>query len=328
MVAQRSFNQHCIWLWILCSCITFPSGLSIPDPKAAITRFMSYNETNDFMFTLARLFPTRVQVKSIGLTAEGRDINMIAINYLAPKNVTIVANLNAREWAAMTSVVYFIVEIVYRPQKYPDTLHLRWNIIPMANPDGYEYTMNQNRYWNKNRSPQSDRSFGVYLNANFAYLWQNSKPNAPSDDFYRGPGPFSERESNAIGGLLSSTINSTILYVDVHSSAQSIFYPWSYTEQPAANLNKSRSIAQAGAKAVKAKFGIIYDIGTWPELRHYELYGTSVDYCNSLSINACMWLDISKNGYELEVDSIREYGEQAVEAFSGMAKQAEMFSLS
>uniref|UniRef100_A0A182W781 Peptidase M14 domain-containing protein n=1 Tax=Anopheles minimus TaxID=112268 RepID=A0A182W781_9DIPT len=141
----------------------------IPDPTAAITYFMTYNETNDFMSTLAQMFPERVKVEQIGSTAEGRDINMVSVDYLLTKNITIVANLCAREWVAMTSVIYFILELVYWPQKHPDLTQFRWNIVPIGNPDGYEYTMNHERYWSKNRSPQPGGTFGVSLNANFGY---------------------------------------------------------------------------------------------------------------------------------------------------------------
>uniref|UniRef100_A0A4Y0BFW4 Peptidase_M14 domain-containing protein n=1 Tax=Anopheles funestus TaxID=62324 RepID=A0A4Y0BFW4_ANOFN len=330
MVTQSAFYQLFILL-VLYSCRTTIFVISydgIRDPKAAITSLMTYNETNDFMFTLAQMFPQRVKVERIGTTAEGRDINMIVVDYSSPKNITVVANLYAREWVAMTSMIYFILEIVSWPERHDDLREFRWNIVPIGNPDGYEYTVNHERYWNKNRSPQPGGTFGVDLNANFGYLWGNSKPNNPTDETYRGSAPFSEEETKAIGTLLASSINSTILYIDIHASAQSIIYPWVYTEEPAQRVNETRSVARAGADAVKAESGTIYNVGTLSELLHYNLYGTSLDYCNSLSINACIWLDISNNGYDLEVDDIPKYGKEALVAIKAMAKQANQLFLS
>ena len=52
----------------------------------------------------------------------------------------------------------------------------RWHIIPMFNPDGYEYTHTTDRFWSKNRRPfrgnatlevTRDECNGVNLNRNF-----------------------------------------------------------------------------------------------------------------------------------------------------------------
>ncbi|QQP52967.1 Carboxypeptidase B, partial [Caligus rogercresseyi] len=44
-----------------------------------------------------------------------------------------------------------------------------WYIMPLVNPDGYEYTRTTSRLWRKNRAPppKGSRCFGVDLNRNW-----------------------------------------------------------------------------------------------------------------------------------------------------------------
>lgn len=50
--------------------------------------------------------------------------------------------------------------------------HVDWLIIPMDNPDGYEYTRSVDRLWRKNRRQISRKCFGVDLNRNFEFSWR------------------------------------------------------------------------------------------------------------------------------------------------------------
>ena len=84
--------------------------------------------------------------------------------------------------------------------------------VPVANPDGYDYTFTEgNRLWRKNlRDNDGDGQItgvdGVDLNRNFAYKWgydnEGSSPD-PSSDTYRGPAPNSEPETQALDRLFS-----------------------------------------------------------------------------------------------------------------------------
>ncbi len=81
--------------------------------------------------------------------------------------------------------------------------------IPCVNPDGYIFNEliepNGGGLWRKNRKNNSDGTFGVDLNRNYGYLWGSddvgSSPNTNSDT-YRGPGPFSEPETQAVSFFL------------------------------------------------------------------------------------------------------------------------------
>jgi murein tripeptide amidase MpaA len=84
------------------------------------------------------------------------------------------SGIHAREWAAHMATLYLIYQLVERSAMNNDLLdNLDWVIIPVVNPDGYEYSMNTERFWRKNRRPIADSAcIGVDNNRNFAYEWR------------------------------------------------------------------------------------------------------------------------------------------------------------
>ena len=82
--------------------------------------------------------------------------------------------------------------------------------VPVANPDGYQYTFDHERLWRKNLrdnngNGQIQVGDGVDPNRNFPNHWGYDKEGSssiPSSDTYRGPSPVSEPETQAMIGLL------------------------------------------------------------------------------------------------------------------------------
>ena len=94
-------------------------------------------------------------LKIIGSTHEGRDMRVIQITKAGPSApiAWIEAGIHAREWIASAVATFMINELVnnYEQNKHiVDNLNI--HIIPMANPDGYEYSRNSDRMWRKNRN--------------------------------------------------------------------------------------------------------------------------------------------------------------------------------
>ena len=92
-------------------------------------------------------------------------------------------------------------------------------LVPVLNPDGYEYSRTKDRYWRKNRRKNSGSkcdegilhhgfedaangvmvdSYGVDLNRNFGKEFGTASSGNPCDDTYRGTEAFSEPESAAL----------------------------------------------------------------------------------------------------------------------------------
>lgn len=64
------------------------------------------------------------------------------------------------------------IDIILQNNKYIYFNIAKYNrhIVPVLNPDGYEYTHTQDRMWRKNRASYGGECVGVDLNRNFRYL--------------------------------------------------------------------------------------------------------------------------------------------------------------
>ena len=72
-------------------------------------------------------------------------------------------------------------------------------LVPVLNPDGYEYSRTTDRMWRKNRRKNSgSKCDGVDLNRNFEMGFGTASSGNPCDDTYRGTEAFSEPESAAL----------------------------------------------------------------------------------------------------------------------------------
>ncbi|HEY5877747.1 MAG TPA: M14 family zinc carboxypeptidase [Nakamurella sp.] len=103
--------------------------------------------------------------------------------------------------------------------------------VPVLNPDGYDFTFTDgNRLWRKNlRDNNGDGQItvgdGVDLNRNFAVKWgydnEGSSPQSSSDT-YRGAGPNSEPETQAIDRFMKRMKFEFL--VNYHSAAELLLY--------------------------------------------------------------------------------------------------------
>ncbi|KHJ95573.1 hypothetical protein OESDEN_04483 [Oesophagostomum dentatum] len=84
-------------------------------------------------------------------------------------------------------------------------------ILPVMNPDGYEYSRIKNRMWRKNRRAALCKRQhyhmvccgGVDLNRNFDWFWSSSGSSTdPCHETYHGPGPCSEPETQVVRDYL------------------------------------------------------------------------------------------------------------------------------
>jgi hypothetical protein len=109
----------------------------------------------------------------IGESLEGRTIRAIRITAAGEDDrpaVLITAGQHAREWIAVSSGMYVIDQLVQRadePEIAAILADVQVFVIPVVNPDGYEYSWTDERYWRKNRRG----GVGVDTNRNFGYGW-------------------------------------------------------------------------------------------------------------------------------------------------------------
>lgn len=202
-----------------------------PQQIAATTVYRDYDDPargiRFFLDSMAHNNPL-VSEDTLGKSYEGRP--MIAVK-IGPKgdspqrpNVLFIATYHAREWASTDFALRLIKYLAASPGSNPrvDSLVQARDIwiLPVANPDGYEYTFTTDRLWRKTRSPQRGGAFGVDMNRNHRQNWGvddiGSSPD-PTSDIYRGPAPESEVEVRNIEAFHAA--HPPVVSVSYHSYA-------------------------------------------------------------------------------------------------------------
>ena len=205
--------------------------------------FHSYREVEAEIYALEQAYPNLVQVQIIGNSLEMRNIYALKISDNVQANeegeaeVLITGCHHAREWISVEVPLYVAKHLV---ENYATNSHIRdlvdrsevW-IVPLLNPDGLEYTIYFYRYWRKNMRDNENRTYGVDPNRNYDYMWGNDNEGSSpvsSSYVYRGPGPFSEPETQAIRDLFAE--RDFQVFISYHNYSQVIIYPWGYTNEP------------------------------------------------------------------------------------------------
>ena len=279
------------------------------------TGYTSYDQASVRLEGLASKYPQLAQRVSLGKSAEGREIWALRIGSKpdgrAP-GVVITGCHHAREWMTVEVPLDLAQRLLDGYSKDPamkqrvDSGEI-W-IVPIVNPDGYEFSRSEDSWWRKNRRPIEETGcpkpkppsgnwddspwlktpIGVDLNRNYfdpnnpqLYRAAGDTPcsfrddpshtsDAPRTDTYRGPSGASEPEVQAMQQLILGRDNVRGV-VDYHSYGNMILYPWGHTSEPPANLETYQRVGQKMNEAL----GGDYRVG--PSIDLYPTHGTSSD---------------------------------------------------
>ena len=272
---------------------------------ATETVYHSFDEPDlgikDQLYTIAKRYPHIAKLKTIGHSIQGRpllamrltrtwgfkdDQEVDDVHYSFKPQVLFVATHHAREWVATQMAMRLIKYLTanYRSDKRVTRLLLTTEIwvIPVANPDGYEYTFTNERLWRKNlRDNDGDGEItladGVDLNRNFGSRWgldDEGSSGIPSDGTYRGPAPDSEPETQAlINFMRKKKFKFAISY---HTYGNLILYPWGW-QFKTASFDDPIFVAQAGTDENPAIYDTLNDVGYDPGVGA-DLYITNGDF--------------------------------------------------
>ncbi|KAK5642002.1 hypothetical protein RI129_008169 [Pyrocoelia pectoralis] len=242
-------------------------------------------QIQDYLNRLNDTHSKLVRVNNYGLSNENRNLTAIMIStgvsYRKPL-IFIDAGIHAREWISPAQALYIIHQLVENPNATKYIRNVDWLIVPLVNPDGYEYTHTADRFWRKNRA-KGRICRGVDLNRNFDFQW--SQAGASDDECsstYAGPSAFSEPESLALSKLIAENSYRIKLYISLHSAAQSILYPWGYTDGLPNNGRELHKLAALVSDTVFKLNGTEYRVGTFANIL-YLGSGTSCDWAYSVA---------------------------------------------
>lgn len=202
--------------------------------------YHNYQELTDLVKDLAAKNSDLIKLSSIAVTTEKRDMWALEItndpvNANQKPGIIFMGGHHAREHLSVEMPLmwaqYLVNEFRNGNPRITTLLNSRViYIIPTVNPDGMEYDISGAKYqmWRKNRSRNSDGTYGVDLNRNYGYQWgTGGSSNNTNNETYMGPKPFSEIETVAIKNYIDTHSNITIL-LSYHSFSKLILYPWGH----------------------------------------------------------------------------------------------------
>jgi carboxypeptidase T len=221
---------------------------NIPDPD----KYHSYDQMLQMMNDLCDAYPDLCELHNLSTefagvpTHEGRYVwglkisDGVATDEPDEADVMLNGLHHARE-ITTHEVVYLFAEYLLENYGTDDTVteivdnREVW-IVPMVNPDGYEYVRDYQSMWRKNRRDNGGGIYGVDNNRNYTYQWGyddwGSSPN-PSSETYRGPSPGSEPENQAMMQFYaarSDSGNPVVTAINFHTSGRLVLYPWGYID--------------------------------------------------------------------------------------------------
>ncbi|KAH8887456.1 hypothetical protein GQ53DRAFT_656107 [Thozetella sp. PMI_491] len=229
---------------------------------------------------LEAMFPSYVEIVSIGTSYEGRDIPAVRLgdrneetrSRPSRKTILVTGGLHGREWISTSTVNYLIWSFITARGKDSIITKLLETFdvvfVPTLNPDGYEYTWDNDRLWRKSRQTTKMRYCrGLDLDHAFGYEWQNSKVQTdPCSESYGGDQPFQAVEASQLAAWAKNETlyNATFVgFLDLHSYSQQILFPYTHTcaiDPP--NLENLEELAVGLAKAIRLASGESYSVAS------------------------------------------------------------------
>ncbi len=267
--------------------------------------YQTHEQIAQEMADLAEKFPNLATRVSLGKTHEGRDIWALKVTKDASSDdtrdrpaVVVTGAHHAREWATPLVPMNMAREALEAYDSDPSVKNRVDNgelwFIPVVNPDGYEFSRNENSFWRKNRRPITETPCGpvrgdvrgVDLNRNYYdgnpdnhWVWRpigddpcsyrddgRATSDDPRKDTYRGPEGASEVEIQKLLELQLGRGNVKGI-LDYHSYGGMILYPWGHTRDKVDNVE---TYLEIGTKMNDALGGQKYRL-----MQSSSLYPTS-----------------------------------------------------
>lgn len=212
--------------------------------------YFKYQEMLDMLDQMAAQYPNLIKAREPITTAysthENRPVFWLKIsdnpNEDEPEpEVFYNALHHAREPNSLSQLIFYMWYLLENYDTDPEIKYLVDNtemyFVPCINPDGYIYNETTNPdgggMWRKNRRDNGDGTFGVDLNRNYGYQWgfddTGSSP-ISNTATYRGPGPFSEPETQMIREFCLA--HDFQIALNYHTFGNLLIYPWGWVDGP------------------------------------------------------------------------------------------------
>jgi hypothetical protein len=280
--------------------------------------YRDYRAITERLHMLALEHPALASIEPIGASLESRTLWALRIGGDAADAVPMLIDgtQHAREWISSmvtTCVADRLLDGYARDPRIREFVdHTTLWIVPVVNPDGYQYSWSGNRYWRKNRRG----NHGVDLNRNWDIAWGGAGSSSNRfSDVYRGTAPFSEPETAALRDLARR--ERIALHIDFHSFSQLLLYPWGWSDKPAPDARKFAAVGDRIVSAMFAAHRVRYTLMSSVEL--YPASGTMTDWMYGIANAFSYTVELrpgrgGRSGFVLPPEQIKPTCDEALAA--------------
>ncbi|KAF4531692.1 hypothetical protein B566_EDAN016620 [Ephemera danica] len=140
----------------------------------ALDRYLDFNEIQAYLAEVVATYPTIASIINIGSSYGNRPMNVLKLsNGPGKTGIFFDAAIHAREWLGPPTLLYSINELTENLAANQAMLDANdFYFLPVANPDGYDWTWTDDRMWRKTRKPNPGSAcIGTDGNRNYDYHW-------------------------------------------------------------------------------------------------------------------------------------------------------------
>jgi len=308
-------------------------------PPSFFDDYRSADDIFAFLDGLQSTYPSLMSAKlSYGKSYEGRDLYAYTITGSKASSNKVgfffEGGIHAREWIAHATMAYIANNLVTGYGNDANTTSLMdsivFTIVPIVNPDGYNYTWVTDRMWRKTRSPNSGSScVGTDPNRKWDNHWGVAGASTdPCDDAYMGTAAFSESEVSSVATFitkLQAQQTKIIAYIDFHSYSQLWMGPYGWTADLPKDQTDIQNAGDAAVAAIQAQSGMQYTAGPI-YTTIYPASGSSTDWAydnGGIKYSYGVELrDTGEYGFELPANQIVPQGEEVWASILALADYA------
>ena len=215
----------------------------------------SYQQMQDDLLTLSKLYPDLLSLSSIGKSEEGRDLTLAILgNPNAKRKIFLQAAIHGREHIVtlltLCEIDYLLSHqdmLLEDGSTVGDLLNqVAIHIVPMSNPDGVTISQTgilpekfKKMYGNSSEIAKlwKANANGIDLNANFDADWKKYESiyesSSPAFAGYKGTAPECASESRALASYLRA--NEFDLILSYHTSGSLIYWSYNYNQNQKVN---------------------------------------------------------------------------------------------
>ncbi|XP_052895873.1 carboxypeptidase B-like [Anopheles moucheti] len=298
--------------------------MSDSDSTKLFQTYQSHQDIKQYLENLVQRYSSKIEIFSRAESYEGREILTVRIctdvRQKRPLSnrwcILIDAGIHAREWVTVSVALFIVQQLLEKDEISAKSFRsFEWIILPLLNPDGYEYSRQHNKMWRKTRRPLGPRNHrscvGVDCNRNFNVAWTIGSTRICSL-LYRGERPFSEQETKNVRDLFRKLRPTCKFYLSLHSYAKAILYPRAYSRTLPRNWQMQHTIAEAGVEAMKKATGVRYRCGSASTVLNRPVGGSSIDYAHDIEkVPVAIVMEVASKGFHPPEANIQRICEES-----------------